>query len=351
MDVVWIIHNPFVEVLRHCIDRVGQAGASQRVVSLRDYAVINDAERVEYVERPILEAYGTQPAIIVWCLHVGNPDVYPHYQNSPAQLNIIIEHDLFCTHPEGGVATPKPTELLLFTRQHWMCRHEYQDPQRRFTPARWYKLDGYLREDAQAFLRSEAYAGHDRWQYGMLVDSLVYAPGPFTKSGPFKAVYEKPWKQPAHREGTVAAPVNLCGPAGVISAQYLAGFWISRKSSILAEAVFHGCIPVIHQQPEIEQEECAKFYLQETPTALYPLSQVRIDKHNPTGGQFITAKAVTTTGDFEDKIRILQQDPELRAAVVKEIARQWMFGPVDETPLPTVDDIVLERLKEFGWTP
>ena len=327
MDVLWIIHQPFVESLRHCIDQVETAGARQRVLALQDYSAASEAERRERVDAPLIEAYAASPAIIVWCLHVGNPGIYPHYLQSPAKLNIVIEHDLFCTHPEGGVATEQAVEVLCFTRLHWMVRHEYIAPRRRVTPARWYKTNGLLRPDAKTLLASPGHAAHDKWRHAMLVDSLLYAPGPFTKGTPFQAVYEKPWKTPSHREGTVQAPIDISGPAGVIAAQHLAGFWISRKSSILAEAVFHGCIPVIHQQPEIAQEECARFYLQETPLPLFPLSEVQIDKSNPTGGQYMTTRAVTTTGDFDAKIRALQEDPSLREQVLREIGRQWLLAP------------------------
>lgn len=349
MDVLWVIHRPFVEVLQHCIDRVAASGVSQRVLLIEDYSALDEAGREALITEPLLTAFQLQPVIIVWCLHVGNPGVYHHYQNAPARLNIILEHDLFSTEPEGGVATQNPHELLIFTRQHWMSRLAFSAPGRVFTPTRWYKVDAYLRQDAQRFLESPEYSGYDKWQYAMFTESLFYSPGPFTKGEPFRAVYHKAWKAEPVRSGTIAAPVNIAGPLGTVSAQHLAGFWISRKSSILAEAVFHGCIPIIHEQPETD--ECATFFLQESPSLVYPLSRVQIDKHNPANGQFMVTQAVTTTGDFNAKIRALQQDPELRATVLKEIARQWMFGPLETTPLPSVDEVILTRLEELGWTP
>lgn len=349
MDVLWVIHRPFAESLQHCVDRLATAKVAQQVLLIDDYCRLDESGRDSVLIQPMTEAFRKQPVIIVWCLHVGNPGVYPLYQIAPARLNIILEHDLFSTEPEGGVATQNPHELLIFTRQHWMSRLAYSAPERTFTPTRWYKVDAYLREDAKDFLESPEYKRYDKWQFAIFAESLLYTPAPFTKSSPFRAVYHKPWKTEPVRPGTVPAPVNIAGPAGVAAAQHLAGFWIARKSSILAEAVFHGCIPVIHQQPE--QDECAQFYLRESPSPIYPLSRLQIDKHNPANGQYMVTQAVTTTGDFEAKIHALQTDPELRASVLKEVARQWLFGPLDTTPLPNVDELILARLEEFGWTP
>lgn len=349
MDVLWVIHSPFVEPVQHCIDRVRTAGASCEMLSIQDYSALQTGERETCLIEPISRAYEGHPTVIVWCMHVGNPDVYPLYLNSPARLNIVIEHDLFSTEPEGTIDTPNPTEIPIFTREHWKCRLLHMRPGLTFTPALWYKVDGYLRPDAQAFVNAPAYASYDKWRYGLFVDSLLYADGPFDAAEPFDAVYLKPWKESRGRGGTVAAPVDVTGPAGIVAAQHLAGFWIARKSSVLAEAIFHGCIPVVHQQPETD--ECAQFFVQESPAQVYPLSRIRIDKHNPTGGQYMDCVAVTTTGDFGEKIRALQESPELRAQVHKEVAPQWMFGPLETTPLPTVDEIILHRLKELGWTP
>lgn len=345
MDVAWIIHNPFVEVLQHCIDAVAASGVSQRVLSLADYSAREEQQRDAAVAQPIARVYAESPKIIVWCLHVGNPDIKPHYFDSPAQLNIVIEHDLFTTHPEGNMPTQHASEILFFTRQHWMSRHEYNAPNRRFTPSRWYKVDGYLRPDAQAYFGSPGFVTHDKWRHAMFADSLLYTGDTFPHAEAFDAVYEKPWKQPSNRPGTLASPVDISGPAGVVAAQRLAGFWIARKSSILAEAVFHGCIPVIHQQPE--KREVDQFYVEEREIDPYPLTEVVIDKGHRGGGQFIRTKALTTRGDFQGKIRALQNDPALRDAILREIGRQWMFGPLESTPLPSVDEIVLERLGEL----
>ncbi len=350
MDIVWIIHEPFVEGLRHCIARAEAHGAEQRLISMPDYSHENSGTFRNAIA-PLLEAgFRERPAIIVWCLHVGNPQVHAFYRESPAKHNLVIEHDLFTDEPEGCVAMERSHEIPVFTRQHWINRLQFHAPNRVFTPARWYKLDAPLRPDARAFLASRGAASHDKWRYAILADSSLYAPGPFTAGGPFQAVYEKPWMQAVNREGTCAAPVDLHGPVGVVSAQHLAGFWISRKSSILAEAVFHGCIPVIHPQPEIPGEDCGRLFVKEQAHALYPqLSDVVIDKGSESNGRYLKLPAVTTTGDFEGKIRALQEDAALRESVLREIARHWMLTPYGHAcNLPGVAEIALARLQELG---
>ena len=350
MDVVWIVHEPFEEVIRPSVNSFASREADQRVVVLPDYSAV-DSEVFAREIAPLVEgAYRCDPVIIVWCLHVGNPQVHSLYRESPARLNVIVDHDLFTVEPEGCVETPNPHELLLFTRLHWMSRHQFPAPNRRFTPTRWYKLDGPLRPDAKAFVSSPAYATYDKWRHAIFADSLLFAPGPFAAGLPFEAVYEKPWLAPMGREGTTPAPVDLRGPAGVRSAQYLAGFWISRKSSILAEAVFHGCIPVIHPQPEVAGEECGRFILSERPNSLCPqLSDLVIDKGNASNGQSFATRAVTTTGDFAGKIRALQADAGLRDSALREVARQWLLTPFGvPVNLPSVADVAFERLQTLS---
>lgn len=348
MDVAWIIHEPFVEVLRHCMAGVESHGVEQRLVTIPNYSHM-DSDTFRNEVAPLFEScFQEMPLVVVWCLHVGNPNVHAFYRESPAKHNIIVEHDLFTEEPEGCVASDRPHEILVFTRHHWINRLQFQAPNRVFTPARWYKLDMPLRSDARAFLAGSNAASYDKWSYALFAESGLYAPGPFTATAPFDAVYEKPWMQPVNREGTASAPLDLHGPAGALSAQHMAGFWISRKSSLLPEAVFHGCIPVIHPQPEKAEEECGRLFMQERTHPVYPqLSEAVIDKGSESNGRYLRITAVTTNGDFEGKIRALQNDPELRENVLREIARPWMLAPYGhECDLPGVEDIVLARFAE-----
>lgn len=353
IDVGWLVHEPFAESVDHLKRSLDSSGVSQRLGIVPDYAASTPDAFDRYIAPVIRSVYECRPRIIVWCLHVGNPGVVPWYQNSPAALNIIIEHDLFSLEPEGCVTTDKPHELLVFTRQHWNYRHDAPAPNRVFTPARWYKRDAVPREDLRRFLDSNAGRGWDKWQHAMLVESLVYTDAAFPYANLFRQVFQKPWKQPVPRQGVVDAPVNLAGPMGIVSAQYLAGFWFSRKSSALVEAIFHGCVPVMYPHPEVPSEECGRFFLEEVPHPTIPvLSRVVIDKGNPSNGQYIPTVMVTTSGNFPEKLRMLQQDEQLREQALREMARQWLFTPYGDDGAwpPPVDQIIQDRLRELKKT-
>jgi len=354
VDVAWVVHEPFFEPLIHLIGKLESQGVRQYIGRFEDYYTQSPAAFEQHVLPVFRSVYEQRPLLIVWCCHVGNPCVVPLYQQSPALLNLIIEHDLFSLEPEGCVATDRPHELLVFTRQHWAYRHDAVAPNRWFTPVRWYKLDAPPREDMQAFLQTSEGRNWDRWQYGMLVESLFYTDAAFPFAHLFRKVFQKPWKQAVPREGVVQAPVDLSGPLGIVSAQFLTGFWFSRKSSALVEALFHGCIPVMYPHPEVPEEECGRFYLEEIPHPTIPvLSRVVIDKGNPANGKIIPATMVTTSGDFPEKIRLLREDEQMREQALREMARQWLFTPYGTDAAdwpPTVDQIILERLAALKGT-
>lgn len=348
VDVAWVVHEPFLEPLVYLIRKLDHQGVRQSLGRFEEYYT-SSPEKFEQHTLPIIRSvYEQRPRLIVWCAHVGNPHLLPVYRQSPARLNLIVEHDLFTLEPEGCVPTDQPHELLVFTRQHWAFRHDAPAPNRSFTPCRWYKVDAPPLQDLTAFLKTPEGVSWDRWQYAMFVESLFFTDAPFPFSHLFRSVFQKPWQQAVPRGGVVDAPVNLAGPLGIVSAQHLAGFWFSRKSSALVEALFHGCIPVMYPHPEVPQEECGRFYLEEIPHPTVPvLSRVVIDKGNPSNGKVITTTMVTTSGDFPEKIRLLQQDEQLRQQALREMGRQWLFTPYGrddgEWP-PPVDRIILDRL-------
>ncbi|HOK90955.1 MAG TPA: hypothetical protein PK379_13095 [Candidatus Hydrogenedentes bacterium] len=349
IEIGWIAHEPFLKPLLYVIEKLERQGIRQKIWAFPDYFTESPELFERHVAPGIRALYDARPVIIVWCVHVGNPRIVPFYQNSPAGLNIVIEHDLFSLEPEGCVVTDKPHELLVFTRQHWAYRHDAVAPNRCFTPARWYKLDAPLPDDLKRFMETPEAARWDKWRHAILVESLYYTNAPFPYAGLFDKVFQKPWKETVAREGVVNAPVNLAGPLGIVSAQYLAGFWFSRKSSALVEALFHGCVPVMYPHPEVPSEECGRFFIEEKPHPTIPvLSRVVIDKGNPSNGQIIPTVMVTTSGDFAQKIRVLQADPDLRKQAIREMARQWLFTPdgiQDDWP-PPIEAIILDRLRQ-----
>ena len=271
--------------------------------------------RVEKLADEFIRKYAGQFDFIATCCHVGNPVMaWILERMDPRHGYYSLEHDLFSGSYE---AMRGPKALLSFAFTSYNQRY-FEAQGIAYRPAKWYKLD------------DGAFKQYDiPGDKAVVVDcaNLGIRDKSFEHRDLFRICYLKPCGEgddgaPLH-DGLVSNFEYYADSQSMLEIGQRAGFWFSRESSAIPEALLVGAIPAFFGARGQQKCTYGDACFEEEPEDDI-LSRVKITS------QFFRGESILmmTDNDLESKLRILRADPVRRAAVIERLRAQWWLPAV-----------------------